>query len=71
MSTKLYNEYDQDIALALTKNLVDQIELSRRNCTTCIHFTESNEQCSKATPPVRPPARVIVTGCKLWDDIPF
>lgn len=43
-----------------------------RSCINCIHFREKTELCNLANQ--RPPARVIVFGCKEWmdkDQIPF
>jgi hypothetical protein len=41
-----------------------------RCCLNCIDFYATDEQCSRFKS--KPPADVIVTGCKHWDaDIPF
>lgn len=44
--------------------------LEPKSCITCQHFNEPNELCLKYSQ--RPPARVIATGCKAWQQIiPF
>ncbi len=43
-----------------------------RSCINCFNFNEKNELCKLANQ--RPPAKVIVFGCRMWDDkdgIPF
>ena len=40
-----------------------------RTCLACIHFHEETEICDVAEK--RPPARVIVSGCKAFDPAPF
>lgn len=46
-----------------------------RSCLNCINFRElQNETCALATPPQKPPARIIAYGCNQWEDldtIPF
>ncbi len=39
-----------------------------RNCTKCIHW-QNDEICKLYK--VRPPATVIIVGCKDYDYIPF
>jgi hypothetical protein len=40
-----------------------------QTCLTCIHFIEVKEICKLCNQ--RPPARIIVYGCKEYDYIPF
>lgn len=57
----------------LMKVLIKQLEDMGvyKSCINCYAFNESKETCSVAGN-IRPPARVIATGCESWDeDIPF
>jgi hypothetical protein len=40
-----------------------------RNCTMCVHWEDNPELCKIYK--VRPPASVIVKGCKDYDYVPF
>ena len=49
------------------------VTLNARNCISCEHFEESTEGCKKSNG-MRPPARIIATGCEAFEnneDIPF
>ena len=37
-------------------------------CLNCKRFDEASETCGLATPPSRPPARVIAFGCQAFDE---
>lgn len=48
------------------------LDASTRTCVNCYHFDILGEVCTKASPPLRPPAYVIVAACAQWEeDIPF
>lgn len=56
----IFREIRQLIALAKIKD----------SCVSCEHFDEPAELCKLAG--IRPPARVIATGCKKYmEKIPF
>lgn len=58
----------------LAKTVRELIDVRTRNCFNCMHFNEKTEECLKASPPQRPPIRVAVTGCDVWEDdgsVPF
>ena len=38
-------------------------------CVNCRHFHEASEQCFRAVPTVRPPARVITFGCEHFNEV--
>ena len=42
-----------------------------RTCLSCCHFHEGTEACTFYSPPMRPPARVIVEACPAWSETPF
>jgi hypothetical protein len=41
-----------------------------QTCLHCKRFNEAAEVCNGFSPPVRPPARVIVFGCASFDEVP-
>lgn len=63
LQSRLYNS----VLLEIEKTFV------YKSCLNCINFREhQNEICGLANQ--RPPARVIVLGCRMWEDkdeIPF
>lgn len=69
MTTSPFDTSAEQIARAVA-DVLTQL-LAPKNCITCNHFDEhQGEVCSKAGQ--RPPARVIATGCKAWEQIiPF
>ena len=57
----------------MSRGLADAARRNRRTCVHCGHFSQQ-ETCTRATPPMRPPARVIAFGCPAFEDkdlIPF
>lgn len=64
----------QKLALSMVKAMLEASYLHGlfRSCLNCTHFDEPSECCKMASPPMRPPARVIATGCASHtDNIPF
>lgn len=62
-----------------SKLMVDMAEIICKNCSSCRHCDLDANVCNLASPPVKPPIKVIVVGCKaheysekFWDEvIPF
>lgn len=73
MNTK--NQADRQGAIAaivadLTKAMRRELATATKTCLNCLHFDEPSEKCKLCN--LRPPARVIVSGCpKHEDEIPF
>lgn len=68
-SIELNNKIKQAVNDVITK--ADYRDIPFQTCIMCKNFNE-NEICAKYN--VRPPARIIVFGCQLFDDgqdIPF
>lgn len=65
--------YDLQSAVVKALNEVEEQNHIYRSCINCINFREhQNEICGLANQ--RPPAKVIVFGCQMWEDkdeIPF
>ena len=53
-------------ALATLRQILEEKE---KNCANCINM--QNEACQLATPPAKPPIRIVVTGCKAHSLLPF
>lgn len=60
----------QGMAEEMAKVFARELKYATRCCPTCEHFNQRLEVCTKANPPVRPPAKVIAFGCPLWSDAP-
>jgi len=78
MSTKQqeYSQLDHALLQAvdtMAQGLAIASRQNRRTCVHCLHFQHMREECGLATPPVRPPARVIAFGCPRFepDEVPF
>lgn len=61
------------LAQELAAELETVIDRHLRSCLTCMYFKEDAEVCEhKQNSGLRPPARVIAFGCKLYsEEIPF
>lgn len=60
-----------DLRGELASEITQAVRKLIPSCLTCSHFTEATELCEAATPPARPPAKIIANGCPAYDDIPF
>lgn len=50
-----------------TKLMADMAEIICKNCSTCRHCDLEANVCNLASPPIKPPIKVIVVGCKAHD----
>lgn len=65
------NQFIEDAA-RLHEKMKEWIDIAERSCINCCFFKENEgELCTRAIPPARPPARIIVDGCSEFDTIPF
>ena len=54
----------------LTKAMRAELDRATRTCLNCTQFNEATELCGRCN--MRPPARIIVSGCDQHEDeIPF
>jgi len=68
MNTKTRVQIIND-AEKLLRKLDDTIGLLELNCLSCDHWNNDPEHCNKHA--ARPPAHIIVNGCKDHDNLPF
>lgn len=64
--------YDMRDAIVQALEILAKQNHIYKCCLNCEHFNQHQELCKLAN--ARPPARVIVFGCELWEDqdgIPF
>jgi hypothetical protein len=60
----------EDLINQLAQAYHDSQNHVHKDCTTCLYFDSEAELCR--THNARPPAKVIVTGCKQYEmDVPF
>lgn len=74
LTPKLRRESQSDLQSRIYLALWKELEAVHvyKNCLLCCNFREQTEICSLANQ--RPPARVIIEGCKMFEDkdeIPF
>lgn len=63
------HEFIQTVVSDLTMAMKDTLDAATRTCLNCKYFDEANEVCRFNSVNLRPPARVIATGCPQYSDI--
>ena len=64
-------ELIKGMAKEIAEEILTSLERATRTCVNCEHFS-GDEECKLASPPVRPPAKIIAFGCDGYKEgVPF